>query len=221
MEASWCLSWALVVEAATVGFDHSFGRMLTVFNVVAFARAAVVVLFLGVSLLMLGVGIFRRTRLDHVRMSWGTGKLFGLPLSPTLFLAVVLVLVVYGIATGRRLLFIDWFSGSVYVGAGLCWYLGALLSASTIVTDSGLSCRFRGRQVTLSWHEITDYVVTLNRRSSRYVFFRVDAQGFKRRVEVFVPSGVKDRFQSIVEFRLDDRFDRSIQRPMGQRALEQ
>jgi len=195
--------------------------MFADFNVVTFLRAALVVLFVAVSLLMLLAGLLRRSRFDPVRMSWGTGRLFGLPLGPTLFLAGVLSLVAYNVITGERILSIGWVPTSAYVIGGLCWYLGALLSGATIVTDWGLSSKVGRRHVMLPWHEVTDYVITRHRRRHRYVFFRVDAEGYKQRVEVFVPSGVEERFQSIVEFKLDSRFDQSIQRPMGQKALEQ
>lgn len=195
--------------------------MFAGFDLVTFFTAALVALFVGVSTLMLLAGLFRRSRFEHVRVSWGTGRLFGLPLAPTLFLAGVLGLLAYSVATGQRVFSMGWGMTAAYVGGGLCWYLGALLSGATIVTDWGLSSKVGRRHVMLPWHEVTDYVVTQHRRRSRYVFFRMDDDGHKRRVEIFVPSAVGERFQSIVEFRLDSRFDRSIQRPMGQKALEQ
>lgn len=195
--------------------------MLAELNVVTFVRAALVVLFVAVSLLMLASGLLRRSRFDCIRVSWGTGRLFGLPLAPTLFLGAVLGLVAYTLATDNSAFSLGWVDTTAYVAGGLCWYVGSLLTGATIVTDWGVSSRFGRRHVMLSWHEVTDYVITHHRRRCRYVFFRVDAEGRKQRVEFFVPSGVRERFQSIVEFKLDSRFDQSIQRPMGQKALEQ
>jgi len=194
--------------------------MYAFFNVIEYLRVALVVLFVGVSLLLLGASILRRSRFKDVRMSWSTGKLFGLPLGPTLFLAGVLIMIAYSLAAGRPIFAVSWVFAAAYVCGGLCWYLGALLSGSTIVSDWGIGARSGGRHVALPWREVTDYVVTPYKRKHRYVFFRVDAQGYKQRVEVLVPPAVKERFQSIVEFKLDTRFDRSIQRPMGQQALE-
>lgn len=195
--------------------------MLTVFDAIQFVRSAVVVLFVGVSLLMLASGLIRRTRLTHVRMSWGTGRLFGLPLAPTLFLAGVVALIGYVAITGEQLVAVGWISAGAYICGGLCWYVGALLVGSTIVTDWGISGRSGTRAFQIHWHEISDYVVTDHRKDTKYVFFTFDGVGQKHRLELHVPAGVKDRFHSIVEFRLDSRFDRSRQRSMGQRALEQ
>ncbi|MGA7304621.1 MAG: hypothetical protein WBW88_07085 [Rhodothermales bacterium] len=195
--------------------------MFAVSNIVAIVRAALVVLFVGVSLLIMAAGLLRRSRFNHIRMSWGMGRFFGLPLGPTLFLAGILCLLAYSVATGERVLSIGWLAATAYVVGGLCWYLGALLSGATIVTDWGVSSKLGRRHVQLAWHEVTDYVVTRHRRRNRYVFFHVDTRGYKQRLDVFVPLGVCERFQSVVEFKLDNRFDRSIQRPMGQQALEQ
>lgn len=190
-------------------------------DIVAFVRSALVALFVGVSLLILVAGLLRRSRYKDVRMSWPTGKLFGLPLGPTLFLFGLLGVMAYVLTTGEQLLSMSWASMGAYVCGGLCWYVGTMLCGATIVTDWGISSRAGRHHVSLPWHEVTDYVITQHRRKRRYVFFRVDRHGHKQRVEVFVPAVVRDRFQSLVEFRLDSRFDRSLQHPMGQKALEQ
>lgn len=195
--------------------------MLVFLNVFALARGALVGLFVGVTLLILVAGLLRRSRFSNVRMSWPTGRLFGLPFGPTMFMTAVLILMGYTLTTGEQFLAMGWTTMTAYVCGGLFWYVGSMLCSATIVTDWGISYRAGRRHVMLRWHEVTDYVATQHRRRRRYVFFKIDARGYKQRMEVFVPWAVRDRFQSLVEFRLDTRFDRSIQRPMGQQALEQ
>jgi len=199
----------------------SITRMSVFLSAMGFMRDALVVLFVGVSLAILVAGVLRRLKFNHVRLSWPTGRLFGLPLAPTLFLAAVLGLIAFSLTTGQNLLSIGWLAATGYVVGGLCWYAGALLCGSTIVTDWGISAKVDRDHRMLPWHEITDYVVKQHARRADYVFFTLDAQGQKRRVEVRVPGGIRDRFGSIVEFRLDTRFDRSMQRSMGPQALEQ
>jgi hypothetical protein len=195
--------------------------MYALLNVMPLLRTALVVLFVGVSVALLAGGLLRRSRYKYVRVWWGTGRLFGLPLAPTLFLAGVLALISYDVATGENTLSIGWMSSTAYVCGGLFWYVGALLCGSTIVTDWGISFKSGRRSMMLPWHEVADYVVTKHKRRNRYVFFTVGPDGHKRRVELFVPVAVSERFQSIVEFRLDSRFDRSVHRSIGREALEQ
>lgn len=190
-------------------------------SALGFMRDAIVVLFVGVAVAILVGGVLRRLKFNHVRLSWPTGRLFGLPLGPTLYLGAVLGLIAFTLTTGQNVLSIGWLAATGYVVGGFCWYIGALLCGSTIVTDWGINSKVGRDHIMLPWHEITDYVVKQHARHADYVFFKLDAQGQKRRVEVRVPGGVRDRFGSIVEFRLDSRFDRSMHRSMGPQALEQ
>lgn len=196
--------------------------MYAFFNIIAaFLGGTLVALFVGVSVLILAAGLLRRWRVKDVSMSWPSGRFFGLPLCPTLFLAAVVILIGQTVITGEQVFSISWVALGAYAFGGLCWYLGEMLSGATMVTDWGVDTQSGRRHLMLPWHDVTDYVVTDHRKRRRYVFFRVDAQGYKQRVEIFVPPGLRERFQSIVELKLDSRFDRSIQRPMGQQALEQ
>lgn len=195
--------------------------MTTVFSIVYFVSNVVVALFVGVSLILLGAGILRRVRFKDVHLSWNTGRLFGLPLAPTLFLAGILALIGYSLGTGKGIFSANWISAIAYVCGGLFWYLGAMFSGATMITDWGISLRSGGHNLVAAWREITDYAVTEHGRYVKYVFFKVDRRGQKRRMELAVPMGLRERFEAIVAMKLDNRFDRSIQRPMSQRALEQ
>ena len=162
--------------------------MASLYNVANLLHSALVLLFVAVTGLLLVVSVARRSRLRRVRLSWGSGKLLGLPLIPTVFLTIVVGLIGLELAVDGSATSLGWVVLLGYLTGGIFWYIGAVLSTSVIVTDWGLSRRCRGKTETLPWHEVTDYLASGEARQATYIFFRVDDRGRKQRFELEVPS---------------------------------
>ena len=195
--------------------------MASLYNVATIAHSALVLLFVAVTGLLMVVSALRRSRLRKIRLSWGNGRLYGLPLIPTIFLAVVVGLIGYELFGGGQSILPGWTILIGYLTGGVFWYIGALLSTSVVVTDWGLNRRRRGRSEALPWHEVTDYLVRDQGKSHAYVFFRIDERGKKQRFELDVPKVQLPSFRETVEAKLDARFNYHVRRPSGRRALKQ
>ena len=195
--------------------------MASLYTVANLLHSALVVLFVVVTGLLMVVSIVRRARLRKIRLSWGNGRLFGLPLVPTVFLAIVVALLGLELRIPDSDFSLGWMALLGYLTGGIFWYTSAVLSTSVLVTDWGLSRQRRGKTETLPWHEVTDYVTNESGRNTIYVFFRVDERRRKQRVEVEVPPARRMQFQETVESKLDARFNYYVRRPLGQRALKQ
>lgn len=150
-------------------------------------------------------------------LSWGNGRLFGLPLIPTVFLTIVVGLIGFEVAVDGAGTSLGWMTLLGYLTGGVFWYVGTVLQTSVVVTDWGLSRRCRGKTETLPWHEVTDYLAINQGRKTTYVFFRVDDRGMKQRFELNVPPECHARFREAVESKLDARFNYYIRRPVSRR----
>lgn len=195
--------------------------MVSLYTIVNLLHSALVLLFVAVAGLLMVFSAVKRSRLRRIRLSWGNGRLFGLPLVPTLFLTIVVGLIGFELASDGSGTSLSWGVLMGYLTGGVFWYVGAVLQTSVVVTDWGLNTRVRGRSETLPWHEVTDYVANEQGRMTRYVFFRIDDRRRKQRFELDVPPGQLARFRETVESKLDARFNYYVRRPIGRRALKQ
>jgi energy-converting hydrogenase Eha subunit A len=195
--------------------------MSSLYNVAILLHAAFVVLFVAVTGLLLAVSILRRSRMKRVRLSWSNGPLFGLPLIPSLFLAIVVGLIGYEVSFDESTTSIGSLLLIGYLTGGVFWYVAALLSASVTVTDWGVSRKTHGRSEAIPWHEVTDYLVHADDRKTTYVFFRLNDRGRKQRFELEVPRSRRADFGRLVESKLDARFNYHVRKPAGKRALKQ
>jgi hypothetical protein len=191
------------------------------YNIVNVLHSTLVLLFVVTTGLFLAVSVIRRGRLRKVRLSWGDGPLFGLPLVPTVFLLVVVALIGIELATDESVATLGWLVLSGYLTGGIFWYIGAVLATSVVVTDWGVSRRRRGKTEAIPWHKVTDYLANDQGRMTTYVFFRVDDRGRKQRFEISVPAARQTQFREVVESKLDARFNYYVRRPAGSRALKQ
>jgi len=191
--------------------------MTSLYNVANLLHSALVLLFVAITGLLMVVSVVRRSRLRRIRLSWGNGRLFGLPLIPTVFLTIVVGLIGFELAVDGTGTSLGWTALLGYLTGGVFWYIGAVLQTSVVVTDWGLSRRRRGQSETLPWHEVTDYLANDQGRKTTYVFFRVDDRGKKQRFDLEVPRGCRVQFREAVESKLDARFNYYVRRPLGRR----
>ncbi|MFC2085861.1 hypothetical protein ACFLRO_01470 [Bacteroidota bacterium] len=194
--------------------------MDSLYDIATILHSAVVLLFVTVTGLLLVVSAIRRRRMRNVKLSWASGKLFGLPLTPTIFLIVVVGLIGLKLVTEDYTRSLSWVVLTGYLVGGMFWYIGAVLSTSVVVTDWGLSRRIRGKSDTLAWHDVTDYFTSDHARKSAYVFFRLDERGRKLRFDLEVPVTQRASFRDAVESKLDARFNYYVRRPAGSRTLK-
>jgi hypothetical protein len=195
--------------------------MTSLYTVATLVHSVLVLSFMAVTCLLMIVSAMRRSRLRKVRLSWGSGRLYGLPLVPTLFLAIVVGLIGIEVATDGLGTPFGWVILLGYLAGGLFWYIGAVLAAAVVVTDWGLSRRRRGKSETIPWHEVTDYLEKEPGRRTTFVFFRVDERGKKQRFEIEVPASRLASFREMVEGKLDARYNYSVRRPAGRWAMKQ
>jgi len=194
--------------------------MASLYNIANLVHSALVLLFVVVTGLLLVVSAARRIRLRKIKLSWGNGGLFGLPLIPTVFITIVVGLIGLELAVDGSATSLGWLVLLGYLTGGIFWYIGAALSTSVIITDWGLSWRCCGKTETLPWHEVTDYLATGEGRQATYIFFRVDDRGRKQRFELEVPPSQRSRFRETVEAKLDSRFNYYVSRSIGRRQAE-
>lgn len=195
--------------------------MASLYTVASLVHSALVLSFMAVTGLLMLVSAIKRSRLRKVKMSWGSGRFYGLPLIPTLFLTAVVGLIGIEVATDGSGTPFGWIILLGYLAGGLFWYIGAVLAAAVVVTDWGVSRRRRGKAETLPWHEVTDYLEKEPERRTTFVFFRIDERGKKQRFEIEVPSSRLTSFRELVEAKLDARYNYHIRRPAGRWAMKQ
>jgi hypothetical protein len=173
--------------------------------------------FVSVTALLLLVTVANRLRVRHVLLSWRSGRVLAFPVAPALFIALVLAFLGYALMTGHGfapLLFTG------YLVGGTLWFLSGLFSASVIVTDCGILRHAKKASHCVGWGQVVDYFETARGAKHEYVFFYLDRDGVRRRFEVHVPAALRERFQEIVNAKLDLRFDLSVEETLGNRALE-
>ena len=173
--------------------------------------------FISVTVLFLFVTIVNRLRVRHVMLGWRTGKLWGLPLWPTVFLVGVLLFLGGAMAMGQAL---SWTMVVGYLVAGVFWFAASLLSTSALVTEFGLIYHPNRSGHAVAWGQVVDYFDDNTRPPARYVFFYLDPTETRRRLELTVPRSQREAFREIVREKLDARFELSAQQVYGKKALE-
>lgn len=175
--------------------------------------------FVSVAALLMLVTICNRRRIEHVMLTWRTGRVGGLPIWPSLFIGLVLVFLACALATDQPL-HPAIFAG--YVAGGICWFVAVYLSQTVFVTECGLVADVNHVRGAVSWGEVIDYFDASQDASGRaYVFLYRDADGQRRRFEVSVPAHCEEQFRAIVTEKLDLRFDLAVQEVENKKALEE
>ena len=173
--------------------------------------------FIGVTALLMLVTIANRLRVEGVLLAWRTGRLFGWPLWPSLFMGAVVLLMGYG------LLFDTDVPIGVFVGyllGGSFWFAAALLSTSIFVTEHGFIRNVSRAHEALTWAQVSDYFEVEQDEDRYYVFLVIDENNQRRRLELKVPLAQQVRFRQIVRAKLDARIEFGMQQTYGKKALE-
>ena len=183
-------------------------------------HTVLLVLFIGITALLTVATGLNRLRIRRVVFSWGAGRLWGLPLTPTLFLAIVLPVFIYGLVSGKFPPYLSLAMLSGYLLGGVFWYVAALISNAIVITDFGIIRNVNRIGKAVAWGQIVDYVHQCTKNRQRYVFFYMDKQGEKCRLEVTVPQAYRERFDQIVESKLDARFNFSVEQAYGRTTMK-
>ncbi|MFQ5568206.1 MAG: hypothetical protein ACE5G0_00940 [Rhodothermales bacterium] len=173
--------------------------------------------FIAVTLMLLLVTAINRLRVRRVRLTWRTGKLFGVPVWPTLFLGAVLLFFGGALVMGQPL---PLFLIVGYLLGGIFWFMAGLLSNAVLVTEYGLIRHPNRAEEAVAWGQVVDYFEVTKGRKHRYVFFYLDYADTRRRLELTVPRLQHEAFCRIVREKLDARFELSAQKVYGKKALE-
>lgn len=173
--------------------------------------------FVGITSLLLLVTVTNRLRLRRVLLSWPSGKFFGLPIWPVVFLAAVVFLFTYSIFSGHS------FSPAVFAGyitGGVFWLISSFLSSTKVISEYGIILNTNCADRAIAWGQVVDYFRFSNENNSGYVFFYSDGNSGRQRLDLVVPPACAKRFQEIVSAKLDTRFDFAVQQAFGKKALE-
>ena len=192
--------------------------MLAEIEMLRLLQGALLVAFLGVTGLFLALSLVNRRRMYGVLVSVAVGPVFGLPLRPVAFVAVLLGILLAGMAAGTSvspLLICGYILGAVL------WGTATYLSTSVFVFDFGIVRGLIDRNAYLPWSRVEDYFVhEHNRRSVRYVFLFRDESGRQRRFEVRVPRSHLVEFSEVVDDILEARFTARRQRSRSRRQVK-
>ena len=185
----------------------------------AFKLAHLVLLLglIGAASLLLLVTVTNRLRLRRVLLSWRTGRLFGFPLWPSLFLAGMAGLTGYALGSGQLL---DASLLAGYLAGGVCWFVAAWLTSSIVVTEYGFLRNVNCADQSVAWGQVVDYFEFATERRRGFVFFYMNGHGERCRLELPVPAGHYDAFREAVSRKLDARFEFAAQQAYGKKALE-
>ena len=172
--------------------------------------------FIGVTSLFMLVSLTNRIRLSRVLVHWASGRLWGLPVWPVLFLGLVAALAVasWMLGHGFQAMFLGYLLGGVF------WLLAVRTASSVMVTHRCIIRNVNRTDEAVFWGQMVDYFEIAQGRWQRYVFFYQDHQGARHRLEVKVPLRYREQFSEIVHTKLDERFEFSTQRGYGKEALE-
>ena len=173
--------------------------------------------FVAVTALLLGLTVVQRLRIRRVRMSWRSGRAKNVPVWPVLFIGMVAVFLVYAQNTFPSVQ-IPIYAG--YLLGGVIWFVSALLSSTSLVTDYGIIPELGKSGDAIAWGQIVDYFEAEELKQIHFVFIYLDFLGERRRLEVTVPSVEVDRFRSFLRVNLDTRMDISEKHTVGHKALE-
>ena len=191
--------------------------MIAATDVLATLHSVLLVGFLSVTLLLLLVTAVNRLRVAYPVLSWRPRRLGGVPLWPSVFIGVVLLLLTLAEIVGQPVR-PEVFAG--YLLGGAFWFVAAWLSTSVVITEHGIVRNINRTTETVAWGQVVDYFVCSEENQARYVFFFMDGKGHRGRFELFVPSAEQKRFQCVVGAKLDARFEFSMRQAYGKKALE-
>ncbi|MEM1269611.1 MAG: hypothetical protein AAF752_01575 [Bacteroidota bacterium] len=186
----------------------------------------VLALFVGTTALLFVTTLINRLRIRRVQQSWCAGRLFGLPLLPTLFLLLVTPLFLYAWLADTAPQFLSAGLLAGYLIGGAFWYAAAVLFNSVLVTDFGIIRNVNRLGEAVAWGQVIDYASApksasedVRRCTQLYVLIFDDRTKRRNRLELRVPASQHDRFHELVQSKLDARFDFALEQAYGGGSL--
>ncbi len=171
---------------------------------------------LGIASVLLLVTVTNRLRIRHTVLSWRRGPMWGLPIGPSIFVALIVGAAALAFALGRPL-GVALLGG--YLAAGLFWMISSYLSRSIIVTEYGLITNVNCSDLSVAWGQVVDYFTFDTGKRQGHVFIYVDPGGKRKRLEVAVPAALQEDFVLLVARKIDNRFELPVDRSHGSRAF--
>jgi hypothetical protein len=187
-------------------------------DVLSVLHLALLSAFVGVTAISMIVALASRLRIQRTLLTWRSGPLTSFPLGPSLFLLLVGAGFVYCGWTGQEV------PASVVVGypaGGLFWFVAAWLSRSLVVTEYGIIPDVGQIRRAVAWGQVVDYFRTSRNGVPHYVFFYLDDDGARQRLDLPVPASVDGEFQAIVSQKLDARFAFSTKQAFDEESLDE
>lgn len=173
--------------------------------------------FVCVTVSLMLMTVANRVRLRRVVRAWPTGRVFGLPGVPLLFIAGIGAFMVHGFMTGRGA-HVQLLVG--YLVGGGCWLVAAYYTHMVVVTEFGLVTRLGRTVEAVAWGQVADYFRVEEAGQHRYVFFYTDAADARRRLALDVPARHAGAFELVVRTKLDARFEFYATQAYGRKAME-
>jgi hypothetical protein len=182
--------------------------------VVELLHTTLVVVFVGITAVLLGLTLAHRLRIQNVLLSW---RAFTPACAwPVTFVGLVSILAIYANNTASAVP--SWiFAG--YVTGGIMWFLSAVLGATVIVSRHGVVRGFGGQKNAVAWFQVTDYFEVAERRGTRFVFLCQAAEQSRRRIEILVPAVHVVQFRYLVNDRMEHRRISEPEPSQGRRAI--
>lgn len=191
--------------------------MHPVYEVLVGLHILLLLAFIGVTSMLMLVTVINRLRVRDVLLSWPNGRLFGLPVWSSLFLAVVFGFLGFT-ALQDQIVYPMIFAG--YLMGGAFWFAAAVITSSVHVTPHGLILNVNRNGRAVAWGQIVDYFEFGGEGSGGMVFFYLDGTGCRRRLELSVPEFYRTQFKRLVQSRIGARFKSREQGLARRQALE-
>lgn len=174
--------------------------------------------FVGVTSVSMLVALISRVRIQRTLLVWRTGPLTGLPIGPSLFLLVVCGGLAYAGWTGTHV------PNHVLIGypaGGVFWFVATWLARSVVITEYGIVHDVSRISRSVAWGQIVDYVATCRDEQPHYVFFYLDEDDVRRRLDLPLPHTHAASFRGIVARKLDARFQFSVKQAFDEETLDE
>lgn len=177
--------------------------MPSVADVFSVLHLGILAVFVGGTSVLMLVAILSRLRVRRPLMSWSPGPLTPIPVGPTLFLSLVVVVLAYLGWTARPL------PPSAVVGypaGGFFWFIATWVGRSILVTDYGLVPDLSRLHRAVAWSQIDDFACSVRDGRVHFVFLYTDrTERSPRRLDLPVPDPHVDAFRSILREKLEER----------------
>jgi len=172
--------------------------------------------FVGVTAISMIVALASRLRIQRTLLTWRHGPLTSFPLGPSMFLLLV----------GAGFVYCGWVGQEVpatvvvgYPAGGFFWFVATWLARSIVVTEYGMIPDVSRIRRSVAWGQVVDYVRTTREGQPHYVFFYLDDDGSRERMDLPVPAKVEAEFERIVSRKLDARFAFSAKQAFDEETL--